>query len=107
VRAGSPALRGGTPFSFDFPERPDHTEFGQGTHTGGSAEVFMGKKIANADFERFARRFVSAYWQDVIDHPGLEPIEETLDALLATISWELVVTRNEYGIIMRDRWSSP
>jgi hypothetical protein len=69
-------------------------------------EVFMGKKPANAEFERFARRFVTAYWQDVIDHPGLEPIEETLDALLARISWESTVTCDEYAIVMRSKEGS-
>jgi hypothetical protein len=63
----------------------------------------MGKITANADFGSFARRFVTAYWQEVIDYPGLEPIEQTLDELLGTMSWELQVTGDEHTIIMRNK----
>lgn len=62
----------------------------------------MVRKKARIDFQYFAERFVAAYWQDVIDHPDPEPIEETLDELLATISWEVHQSEGNDLIIMRN-----
>jgi hypothetical protein len=59
------------------------------------------------DDRDFARRFVTAYWQDVKDHaeelPPGEPVEETVAELLARVSWEVQRDRKGLTIIMRDQ----
>ncbi|MEQ8768624.1 MAG: hypothetical protein RL885_32255 [Planctomycetota bacterium] len=64
---------------------------------------------ARSDFEPFASAFVRAYWECVqngaFPMPPDEPVEETLDELLAEISFQtsgdVLEMENTHG----DRWS--
>ncbi len=41
----------------------------------------------NRDCQRFAERFVQAYWEEILAHPGLEAVEQTIDELLAEVAY--------------------
>ena len=42
--------------------------------------------------ERFAETFVREYWLDVIEQPGHEPVTESIDELLASVSYRIDVS---------------
>ena len=66
-------------------------------------------KMIMLDFEEFAECFVRCYWQDVKDHPDLEPVEESLQELLNNMTWKISSLFGTQKIKMKntdgDKWS--
>ncbi len=65
------------------------------------------KEVANHrdKFDQFAKRFVYFYWKDVAnnesDMPPNEPCEESLEEILADITWEITQAQDRYFLAMR------
>jgi hypothetical protein len=60
-------------------------------------------------FAAFAERFVRAYFGEIIEHPGHEPVEEDIEQLLAGALYDLEVhvDENRFLLRMRERNDPP
>ncbi len=60
-------------------------------------------------FSAFAERFVRAYFEEIIEHPGHEPVDEDIEQLLAGALYDLEahLDENRFLLRMRERNDPP